>query len=125
MNNMMMLRQARAGIKAQIDNSPDTITVKRPVLVSDGFGGYTPGTATTDVTLRGRLSHERTAVQALELYPSGFDTGFKLFILVDHLTTLSENETITARGMSFRVGPVDGLIKFGGVIGFEAGLTPA
>ena len=117
-----MLRQARNGIRVQIDTVPDTITITRPTQVVDGFGGYMPGTGTTTLTVKVRISHRYGTVQELVASPNGLDTGFGLFLLTDHNTIPVEGDKFTARGRTFRVGPVNALIEFGGVIAYEAPL---
>lgn len=123
LNNMMMLRQARNGIRVQIDTAPDSITITRPTQVSDGFGGLMPGTGSTALTAKVRISHRYGTVQELVTSPNGLDTGFGLFLLTDHNTIPAEDDIFIARNRAWRVGPVNALIKFGGVIAYEAPLT--
>lgn len=123
----MALDQLRKGFDRLIADSPDSITLRRPTMVDDGFGGQVadPSGATTTVLFVGRLSHERNIVNRSELVPSGLDTALSLFLSWRWDQTVNEGETIEARGRVFKVGVVDPIKKFGGVYCNQAPLYPA
>lgn len=122
-----LLLQARVAIAFQIAQSPDSVVIRRPMMIPDGFGGMMPDPFgdTVDATIVGRLSHERQGVNPQQQEPAGLDTSLSLFLLWKHSDVVSENEVITARGRLYKVGVVDALKKFNGVIAFQAPLIPA
>lgn len=122
MNNAVMLNQLRRGVALQISISPEPIEFVRPIKIPDGFGGTMDGPRSVKTSTTVRISHRRAGVQVLETTANGLDTGFGLFVLADHNTILIENEMVTARGRKWRVGPVDALVKCGGVVAYQAPL---
>ena len=123
MNNQALLRQARKGIDSQISQSPQVLLVSRKAEVDDGFGGKMPGTSPRYITIRARVSHERRGVQDKSSYPNGLDTNLSLWILAPWNSGLQEDDFFTLRGRVYRVGVVDQLEKFGGVIALQAPLV--
>ncbi len=127
MDNRVLLQQARKSIAFQIAQSPESVTIPRQSMVPDGFGGLMPDGNPEDVELIVRISHERSGVQQTGLMPSGLDTSLSYWILANHIAELREGEALTApgRGRKFRIGVVDMLKKFDGIIAFQAPLYPA
>jgi hypothetical protein len=127
MDNRVLLNQARKGIAFQIAQSPESIAVERQPMVPDGFGGLMPEGEPQTLTYVVRISHERSGVQQTQTMPQGLDTSLTLWILGNHTLILREGETITAagRGRKFRVGVVDALKKFEGIMAYQAPLYPA
>lgn len=129
MDNRLLLQQARSGIAFQIAQSPDTIIVRRVPDIPDGQGGMMPDPYGTPVEFRYvvRLAHERSGVQQQQDQPSGVDTALSQWLLGNHLLVLKEGEVFesVAQGRLYKVGVVDSLRKFKGVIAFQAPLIPA
>lgn len=127
MNNKSLLKQLRTGIKKHIAESPTVITIFRQPLVDDGFGGTveSPTAAPDEFTMTVRLSHEQKGPEKLESVPAGLSTNLSRFILVDYETVIYENDVFEAINKNWCVGPVDPLLKFGGIIGYQAPLREA
>jgi hypothetical protein len=52
-------------------------------------------------------------------------TNLQRFILADYQADIKHVDVFEAIGRSWKIGPVDPLKKFGGVIGYQAPLTDA
>lgn len=117
-NNRMALAQLRRGITAKINESLSTITGERIPMVDDGFGGQTidPSGTPVEYSARVRISHERISVQDNESTPVGFSSSLGLFLLTDYSGPCQENDQVTDQnGRVYKVGPIDQLVRFGGV----------
>jgi len=127
MNNASYLKQARKGIKKHVEENPTEIIIYRKPLVEDGFGGYveSPTADPDDFTITCRISHEQQGPVNNEPVPAGLSTNLTRFIIVDYKTTIYENDTFEAIDKNWMIGPVDPLIKFGGIIGYQAPLREA
>jgi len=129
MNNSELLKQARESVIALIKESPTKIIIKRVGLVDDGSGDGTlvpdPYGTPDDYKMTVRISHERRQAQNLSPAPAGFSTNLSRFIIVDYKTTIYEGDTFEALGKFWQIGPVDPLMKFGGVTGYQAPLKEA
>lgn len=125
MNNDNLLKQARKAIISKIALSPSIITMISYPLISDGFGGTMPnpnGTAVTS-TKTVRISHQRNQVPINELKSTGLSTNLSRFILSDYKTPLTEGHEVSSHGgKKYKIGVVDTLEKFGGIIGYQAEL---
>lgn len=128
-NNRAFLKQSRDGIKKHIDESPSIITVWRKAMKDDGFGGTVedPFSDPSDDTFKARLSHEQKGPELSNEVPPGLSTNLSRFILVDYETTIYEGDYFkdAILNKSYRIGPVDPLVKFGGIIGYQAPLLEA
>lgn len=125
MNNKILLKQARSGIKALINESPFTVTKSVYPLVSDGFGGMVEDPTGTPVpsTIKIRISHERRQTFLNSEKPSGLSTDLQRFAMWAYDVTMEEGDSITGiADKNYRIGPVDPLYKFGGIIGYQAKL---
>lgn len=127
MNNALLLKQARDGLKRIINENPETVIIYRKDLVDDGFGGLIedPFGNETPHTIKCRLSHEKKFPGNFYPSPSGFTTNLSRFILVDHKTVVYEGDEFEAIDKRFKIGAVDSLDKFEGVIGYQAPLIEA
>lgn len=128
-HNRMKINQARRGIQFTIDESPETVIVYRRAMIDDGFGGLVenPNSDEEAYTITCRLSFERKTVGQLNQSPAGFSTNLQKFILVNYQTTIYENDTFESNDnyKQYKIGAVQPLIKFGGVIGYQAPLIEA
>lgn len=125
--NRLRLAQLRRSYKTLIDRNPTTITIERMPMVDDGFGGEiedpfgTPEVA----AIKCRLSHERAIVPDNNSAPSGLSTNLQRYITVAHDVDIFEGDVFTALEKDWKIGPVDPLVKFGGVYGYQAPLVEA
>lgn len=120
MNNPAALAQLRKAFREHIAQSPEVVSIDRPTDPSDPFSFK------VTFTFTGRLSHEATgASKYLTEFPSGLDTNLSLFLQWPYNVAVYENEIVTARGKTFKVGVVDAIKKFGGVHCYQAPLYPA
>jgi hypothetical protein len=129
MNQKQRLKQARKGIKFSINESPETGIIYRKSLKSDGFGGLIEdpfGEEEINI-IKYRLSHEKKLPGNYEPSPAGFTSNYQRFILVDYETIIYENDVFESEQAQkrYKIGVVDPLIKFGGVIGYQAPLIEA
>jgi hypothetical protein len=122
-----LLKQARDGVKKVINESPENILIVRQPMTPDGFGGQVPdpfGTA-TEHNYKVRISHERGNPSILTDTSAGMSTNLQRFILADYQADIKHGDVFEAIERSWKIGPVDPLKKFGGVIGYQAPLTDA
>jgi len=129
MSNKDFLKQARDGVKRLIKESPTKITINRQALVDDGSGDGTlvpdPFGTPEAVSMTVRLSHERRQAPDFEPVQAGFSTNLARFIMTDYKTEIYRGDYFEAIDRGWRIGPVDTLIKFGGVVGYQAPLIEA
>jgi hypothetical protein len=127
MDNRLLLDQARRGINAQIRQSPTTVSLKRKRRIPDGLGGLMddPSDTGTEFFFRVRISHERSGVQTELPVPSGQDTSLSKWMLFPWNFDIREDEIITDQDRSYKIGKIDALRKFEGVIALQAPLIPA
>jgi len=98
-----------------------TIRLNRPEQVDDGFGGQMAGAVDRWVFVRAKLSRRSAGPMPLGSVPTGLDTDFSMFILTDYQSEIREGDAFPG----YRVGPVDKIMRFGKIIGYQAPLTPA
>lgn len=110
-----------------INENPETIIMYRKDLTDDGFEGLVenPFGEETPETIKCRLSHERKFPGNYSPAPSGYTTNLSRFILVDHTVTIYEGDEFEAIGKRYKIGAVDLLKKFSGIIGYQAPLIEA
>jgi hypothetical protein len=127
--NAARLGQARGGIRAVIAESREAVTVSRARMVDDGYGtgGLVPDpTGARDMfPIVGRISHESGGPGRISPGPAGFSDNLQRYLLVDYRTVIVEGDLFDAQGRSWRIGRVDRMEKFGGVVGFQAHLYEA
>jgi hypothetical protein len=122
-----LLKQARNGVKKVINESPENILIVRQPMTDDGFGNQVPdpfGTP-TEHNYKVRISHERGNPSILTDTSAGMSTNLQRFIMADYQADIEYGDVFEAIGRSWKIGPVDPLKKFGGIIGYQAPLTDA
>jgi len=128
MLNKIMLKQAREGFKRNIAVNRSRITLTRQPTTTDPITGEQvadpTGTATTH-TIYCRITHERSQVPENEANPAGLSTNLQRMIMTDWENIPQENDTFTWNEIGWEVGPVDPVIQFGGIIGYQAPLQEA
>lgn len=127
MINVLALKQARDMFTRTIKENPTIVLIYRDVYVSDGFGGEVidPFNVGAPVSIECRISHEKKAVEQNSISPVGLSTNLARYISVAWNVSINENEVFEAMGRKWRIGPVDRLEKFGGVVGYQAPLKEA
>lgn len=121
----MALKQLRDSIKKQIKESKSSITGSRDsTMIDDGFGGTMPDPSAPGSTYTAsvRISHEKITVQENQPNPVGLSTSFGKFVLTDYSCPVQENDVISDGTDSYRVGPVDQLVRYDGVFASQAPL---
>lgn len=124
MNNNL-LRQARKAIQHKIKLSPTVLNMITLPLISDGFGGTMPNPSgpPVDVPIKVRVSHERNQVPKNEEKNTGLSTNLSRFVSSDYKTVITEGLEISSyEGKKYKIGAVDTLEKYGGIIGYQAPL---
>jgi len=125
--NRVMLKQERKGIKRLINESPVYLTLYRKPLVSDGMGGFVedPYSESVQHEIKCRIDHEKKFPGNTNLAGVGFSTSLSRFILVDWGTEIYENDTLEEIGKGFKIGAIDPIKKYGGVVAYQAPLIEA
>lgn len=128
-NNQILLKQARKSVKELIKESLERIIIYRKPLIDDGSGNGVmvedPYGDPEEFEIKCRISHERRQPSKLEDSAAGMSTNLQRFILVDWETNIYENDYFESNDINkaFKIGPVDPLIKFGGITGYQAPLV--
>ena len=111
-----------------LEESPEEITVLRKTMISDGFDGMVIDPYGTEEPheFKVRLSHEKKFPGNYNPAPGGLSTNLARFILVDHNTLIYDGDMFESSfGKEYKIGVVDPLIKFNGIIGYQAPLIEA
>ena len=117
---MILLKTAREGFKEVINQNRQTITLSIPADPTN------PWSTATTAEFQGRISHERR-MNDLTGNPAGLSTNLSYFLIVDYTVDyLAEGQIITdAIGNKWKLGAIDPLRRFGGVIGYQSPLEEA
>lgn len=118
--NQEILAQARRGIKILINENLSNIIIYSQASISDGFGGMTinPFGTSTPRNVRCRISSERVA--EFTTSPSGFTNAINSFILVDFKTTITKDDTFEYLDKTWKIGIVETIKRFSGIVAYEA-----
>lgn len=121
------LREKRKAFESKIRENPTDITLSRKAMADDGFGGQVedPFGAVTQIVLTVRIFRKRGIAVDLKGSPNGFSTSLERALQTKHDAIVYEGETFSALGKSFVVGPVDPIVAFGGIVGYQADLKEA
>jgi len=125
--NKQLLKQARDSIKKMIDESPENITIYRKPMVDDGYDGEVidPYGEGIPNYLKVRLSQEKKYAN-YERAPVGLSTNLVRYIITDYKSIIYDGDTFNSSfDKEFIIKAVDPLIKFGGLIGYQAPLVEA
>ena len=126
--NPQMLKQARDSIKRMIADSPENITIMRKPMIDDGFSGMVidPSGTPKPFKMTVRLSHEKKFSGNYNTAPVGLSTNLARYITADYETDIYDGDTFdTSFGKEYKIGAVDPLIKYDGIIGYQAPLIEA
>lgn len=127
-NNVLYLAQTREGIKDNISKNPTQIIIYRNILIDNGLGDMVPDPHNVNpepVTLTCRISKEPRRIEKVSTGPLGLSYEYVDYIFVDHETIINEHESFEANGTRWRIGPVETMMKFGGITGRRAPLIEA
>ena len=118
MNNL--LKTARKGFKTVIDQNKQTLSVSIPGTSSN------PWSTSTSKSFTGRISHERR-MNDLSGSSVGLTTNLSYFLIVDYnINYLYKGYIITDKNdKKWKLGAVDPLERFGGIIGYQSPLEEA
>jgi hypothetical protein len=122
-----LLDQARKGIKKLIDVNKSIIIIYRKALVDDGFGGLIPDPFGEPIphSVRCRISHDQVHAPTMQSAPSGFSSDIVRYILIEHNQDIVVDDVFNYNGREYKIGLVDPLEAFGGIIGYQAPLQEA
>ena len=126
--NETALIQKRKSVQDQISIDPEYIVIYRTVLVDDHEGGLCPDPfgSKDPVNIKCRISHEQSGPNMDQTKGSGLSTNLSRFINTDYLNIIQQGDQFTdSLGKSWKIGPVDPLKKFGGIVGYQAPLIEA
>jgi len=117
----MLLKQARRGMTALVDENRQTMSIDIPADSSD------PWSPPTTKSFSGRISHESSSVPDLGSSTIGLSTNLNRFLSVEYdVNFLVTGALITDKnGKQWKLGSIDPLEKFGGVHGYQAPLEEA
>jgi len=90
-------------------------------------GGQVPdptGTVTTE-DIYCRITHERSTVPQDTTTPAGLSTNLQRMIMADWNNEPTAGDLFEWNGHQWEVGPVDPVMQFGGVVGYQAPLKEA
>ena len=122
-NNKAALAQARAGIIALIKMNQQSVTMYDYPEIDNGFGVMVPDSTDTPVEtiVKCKISHKRQGPFHPGQSPAGITTDNQRYILVNYKTTIKKHGFFTdTDNNEWRIGHVDILRQFEGVIGYQA-----
>ena len=121
------LQQARKGIKKLIAANKIIIIIHRKPLIDDSFGGEIEDIfgIPTGLTVKCRLSHDAFKPMKLGETDTGFTSDIIRYILVDHTQDIVQDDIFEALDKKWKIGLVDTLKSFNGIIGYQAPLFEA
>lgn len=111
-----------------MDESPTSTVIFRETLIDDGFGAMIPDPTgePTEHPVRLRIAHDTKQVADIRsVNEQTFTTNLNRIATWEWDTDIYEGDTFEALGIIFTVGPVDELMKFGGIVGHQAPLKEA
>ena len=122
-----LLELGRKGIKKLIDVNKSVIVIYRKPLVDDGMGGLVEDPFGEPVahSVRCRISHDQVHPPTMQSAPSGFTSDIVRYILIEHNQDIVTDDTFDYNGREYKIGLVDPLEQFGGIIGYQAPLQEA
>lgn len=124
----MSLKQVRKGFKKVIAVSKHLITMNRFPVTTDPITGKQvpdPTGVKKAHSIYCRITHERGQVPDDRETPAGISTNLGRMIMADWLNIFYEHDTFTWESKEWEAGPVDPVIQFGGVVGYQAPLKEA
>lgn len=124
----MSLSQLRSAQTRKVNINPLTVNISRiTATVSDGVGGQVEDPYGTPVpgSLTVRVCHEKKGPMGDESSPVGLSTNLGRMIISNYKNKPLQGDIIPFEGINYKVGVVDPLIKFGGLIGYQAPLIEA
>jgi hypothetical protein len=118
---MQMLKQARKGQSALVNENPQTITTAFRIDTTDTWS------ATIDKAFTGRIAHERRIVPEVSAGTAGMSTNLQRFLTTGYEVDFLQIDDIVTdqNGDKWRLGAIDPLEKFGGIYGYQAPLENA
>lgn len=122
------LKQLRKGFQDDINISKVLITLKRSPMTTDPITGdqvRDPEGVKTEHENYGRITHERSNPPHNRETPAGLSTNLNRMLMNDWLNMPYEFDVFDWEGKTWEVGPVDPIIKFGGVVGYQSPLKEA
>jgi hypothetical protein len=126
---MNALNQARRGIKNLINEDFEFVTINRKPMVDDGYGSKIedPTGDPVPYEIKCRISHQKKFTDKYNVSPPGMSTNLSRFIFVDFETIIYEGDIFESERIakSFKIGIVDPLEEYGGIIGYQAPLEEA
>lgn len=125
--NRQALIQQREAVKRMIKESQEDISISYLPMTSDGMSGEVEDPSGVPVieTLSCRIDHERKFPGNYNTASVGLSTNLARFILTDWEHPIYVNGTFTAIGKGFKIGAVDPIKKYGGIIAYQAPLIEA
>jgi len=119
-----LLKQARLGFQKNIDEDRQSIMIYRKGMIADGFGGLMqdPFGAGTPTTIICRICEGRGNPSILTGSPVGLSENLVKYIIVNYKADIQEHDTFDSRGKTYRIGNVETIVNFGGIIGYQAQL---
>lgn len=117
----MLLKQARNGMKALINENSQVLSIALSADPTDPWAG------TTAPTFRGRISHDKPGPDNLSKGNAGLSANLDRFLSVEYdVDFLVVGSIITDQNSKdWKLGAVDPLEKFGGIYGYQVQLEEA
>lgn len=121
---MSLLSQARKMIDLKVNINPITITTTTYPTKTDPFDSTKtiPDYSATPIetNIRCRLSHENKGPFEITGNSVGMSTNLGRFVISNYQNPLTEGSLFTELGIQWRIGAVDTLKKFEGILGYQA-----
>lgn len=120
-----LLKQARMAWEKTIAENSVEVTIYRMPLKDNGFDKMVPDPfgVKIPVTMTVRISHEAKVTTGHGV--TGYSEGYERYVMVNRDDTILTGDVFDAIGKTWRIGVVDPIYRFEGLIGFRAPLHEA
>lgn len=125
--NTICLKQSREMIQRLIDENPSIISIWEKATMLNGKGDVVinPNAPSIEVKIKCRISHEVAGTFTIGNVQGALTSNLGRYILTNYKTKIISNTSFDAIDDKWRIGKVDPLWKFKGVIGYQAPLIQA
>lgn len=126
MNEAALIQQRKA-VQQIIDENSVTLRIGRKPLVDNGVGQMVdnPYGIDTITEVKGRIAKQQRFPEGYGVNAAGFSIVGSWYLLVNHNAVIYKDDKFYARDRGWKIGPVAEIVRFGGVIAYEAPLIEA
>jgi hypothetical protein len=122
------LSAARKAFTSRVNLNPSRLTLTRQATTTDPITGndvQDPSGNYTYPIVTARIQHERATVPENEDSPAGLSSDLERMIMSDYKNEIKTDDVFTWQGLKFKIGKVDPVYQYSGLVGYQAPLIEA